>query len=168
MLGFTDLLYLLEFAQVHIHWVRDAIKPSYPLLPSSFAFNLSQNQVFHSLLQWTTFCQNSPLWPICLGWPCTAWHIASLNYTSPFATTKLWSLSWEDPLEEEMVTPSSILAWKIPWTEECGRLQSTGSQSVGHNSAQRSNKNPRKFLSDVRSFFPWYVYNIKLLSVNEY
>ena len=36
------------------------------------------------------------------------------------------SLSWEDPLEEEMATHSSILAWKIPWTEEPGGLQSMG------------------------------------------
>ena len=36
------------------------------------------------------------------------------------------SLDWEDPLEEEMATHSSILAWKIPWTEEPGRLQSVG------------------------------------------
>ena len=38
----------------------------------------------------------------------------------------------EDPLEEEIATHSSILAWKIPWTEEPGGLQSTGSQRVGH------------------------------------
>ena len=38
------------------------------------------------------------------------------------------SLSWEDPLKEEMATCSSILAWKIPWTEEPGGLQSMGSQ----------------------------------------
>ena len=38
------------------------------------------------------------------------------------------SLCWEDPLEEEMATHSSILAWRIPWTEEPGRLQSTGLQ----------------------------------------
>ena len=38
------------------------------------------------------------------------------------------SLGWDDPLEKEMATHSSILAWKIPWTEEPGRLQSTGSQ----------------------------------------
>ena len=38
----------------------------------------------------------------------------------------------EDPLEKEMATHSSILAWRIPWTEEPGRLQSTGSQRVGH------------------------------------
>ena len=42
------------------------------------------------------------------------------------------SLGWEDPLEKEMAIHSSILAWRIPWTEEPGGLQSTGSQRVGH------------------------------------
>ena len=41
------------------------------------------------------------------------------------------TLSWEDPLEKEMATHSSILAWEIPWTEEPGGLQSMGSQRVG-------------------------------------
>ena len=40
---------------------------------------------------------------------------------------------WKDPLEKGMAAHSSILVWKIPWTEEPGRLQSTGSQRVGHN-----------------------------------
>ena len=44
--------------------------------------------------------------------------------------TQVWSLGWEDPLEKEMATHSSNLAWKIPWTEEPGRLQSMGSQRV--------------------------------------
>ena len=43
------------------------------------------------------------------------------------------SLGQEDPLEKEMATCSSILAWKIPWAKECGGLQSKGSQRVGHN-----------------------------------
>ena len=42
------------------------------------------------------------------------------------------SLGWEDPLEDGMATHSSILAWRIPWTEETGGLQSIGSQTVGH------------------------------------
>ena len=46
--------------------------------------------------------------------------------------TRIQSLGREDPLEKEMATHSSILAWKIPWTEEPGRLHSTGSQRVGH------------------------------------
>ena len=49
-------------------------------------------------------------------------------------TWETWvrSLGWEDPLEKEMVIHSSTIAWKIPWTEEPGRLQSMGSQRVGH------------------------------------
>ena len=42
-------------------------------------------------------------------------------------------LDWEDPLEEGMATLSNILAWGTPWTDEPGRLQSMGSQRVGHN-----------------------------------
>ena len=46
--------------------------------------------------------------------------------------TQVRALGWEDPLEKEMATHSSILAWKISWTEEPGVLQSMGSQRVGH------------------------------------
>ena len=56
-------------------------------------------------------------------------------------TRETWvrSLGWEVPLEKEMATHSSILAWKIPWTEEPGRLQSMGSQRVGHDWATELN-----------------------------
>ena len=46
--------------------------------------------------------------------------------------TWVQSLAWEDPLEKGMATHSSILPWRIPWTEEPGGLQSMGSQRVGH------------------------------------
>ena len=46
--------------------------------------------------------------------------------------TQVQSLGWEDPLEKEMATHSSSLAWKIPWTDEPAGLQSMGSQRVGH------------------------------------
>ena len=46
--------------------------------------------------------------------------------------TRVRSLGWEDPLEKGMATHSSILAWRIPWTEEPGGLQSMGSQRVRH------------------------------------
>ena len=46
--------------------------------------------------------------------------------------TWVWSLGQEDPLEKEMTTHSNILAWKIPWTEEPGRLKSMGSQRIWH------------------------------------
>ena len=48
---------------------------------------------------------------------------------------RVQSLAWEDPLEQEMATCSSILAWKIPWTEKPGGLQSMGLQRVGHDRA---------------------------------
>ena len=51
---------------------------------------------------------------------------------STMQETRVQSLGWEDLLEKEMATHSSILAWKIPWTEEPGRLQSMGLQRVEH------------------------------------
>ena len=49
--------------------------------------------------------------------------------------TRVWSLGWEDTLEKEMATHSSILAWRIPRTEEPGRLQSMGSQGINKTEA---------------------------------
>ena len=53
---------------------------------------------------------------------------------NPPAMQEIWVrfLGWEDRLEKEMATHSTILAWEIPWTEEPGGLQSRGSQRVGH------------------------------------
>ena len=51
--------------------------------------------------------------------------------------TQVWSLDWEDPLRKGLATHFSILGWKIPWTEESGRLQSMGSQRVGHHLATK-------------------------------
>ena len=53
------------------------------------------------------------------------------------AGDRVLSLGLEDPLEKEMATHSSILAWKIPWTEEPGRLHSMGSTRVGHDLATK-------------------------------
>ena len=53
--------------------------------------------------------------------------------------TQVRSLGWEDPLEKEMATHSSFLAWKIPWTEVPGGLQSMGLQRVRHDLAPKSN-----------------------------
>ena len=62
-----------------------------------------------------------------------AFVVAQLVKNLP-AIWETWvlSLGWEDPLEEDKATHSSILAWRIPWTEELGRLQSMGSQRVRH------------------------------------
>ena len=51
--------------------------------------------------------------------------------------TWVQSLGWKDPLEEGMATHSSILAWRIPWTEEPGGIQSMGSERVGHDWATK-------------------------------
>ena len=60
---------------------------------------------------------------------------------NPLAVCETWvpSLGWEDPLEEVMATHSRILAWRIPWTEEPGRLQFMGSQKVWHDWATKHN-----------------------------
>ena len=59
--------------------------------------------------------------------------------------SSIQSLGQEDPLEKKMATHSSILAWKIPWTEEPGGLQSVGSQRVGHDRATKhGNKRQRR------------------------
>ena len=58
--------------------------------------------------------------------------IQSVKNLPAVQETRVRSLGWEDPLEKEMATHSSILAWKISWTEEPGGLQSMGSQRVRH------------------------------------
>ena len=59
----------------------------------------------------------------------------TVNHLPTMRETQVQSLGREDPLEKDMATHSSILAWKIPWTEEPGGLQSMGLQRVGHDSA---------------------------------
>ena len=67
--------------------------------------------------------------------------------------TQVRSLGWEDPLEKGMATHSSTLAWRIPWTEEPGRLQSMGWQRVGHDWAT-------SLLLFIRtSTWPWRISN---------
>ena len=56
----------------------------------------------------------------------------SLKHLPAMQETRVRYLGWEDPLKKAMATHSGTLAWRIPWREEAGRLQSTGSQRVGH------------------------------------
>ena len=67
--------------------------------------------------------------------------------------TRVQSLGWEDPLEKGMATHSSILAWKIPWIEELGGLQSTASQKVGHDWATSLSLSP--------AFLGWMNYKLE-------
>ena len=66
-------------------------------------------------------------------WWSSDFLVAQVKCLSTMRETWVPSLSREDPLEKEMAIHSSTIAWKIPWTEEPGRLQSMGSQRVGHN-----------------------------------
>ena len=59
----------------------------------------------------------------------------------PMKETQISSLASEGPLEKEMATHSSILAWEVPWTEEPVRLQSMGPQRVGHNLTTKQEQN---------------------------
>ena len=61
--------------------------------------------------------------------------------------TWVWSLGLEDPLEKKMATHSSTIAWKITWTEKPGRLQSMGSQRVGHDRATSLTQRPLLYIS---------------------
>ena len=86
-----------------------------------------------------------------------------LKHLPPMPETQVRSLGQEDPLEKEMVTHSSTLAWRIPWTEKPGKLQSTRSQRVGHDRAaslthfnysppESKQKPPMLYISS------WYIY----------
>ena len=64
-------------------------------------------------------------------------HQSSNKNLPAMQETWIQLLGWKNPLEKEMVTHSKNLAWKIPWTEEHGRVQSMGSQRIGHNLATK-------------------------------
>ena len=70
----------------------------------------------------------------CIALQCSKASLVAQRLKRLPAMQKTWvrSLGREDPLEKEMATHSNIFAWRIPWTEETGGLQSTGSQRVGH------------------------------------
>ena len=77
--------------------------------------------------------------------------------------TWVWSLGWEDPLEEDMATHSSIPVWRIPWAEEPGGLQSMGSKRVGQDWATNHNywkeleaDNPVAISSHFCGLYIWF------------
>ena len=119
-------LIISEFSQIHVYWIGDSIQPFHPLLPSSLP------SIFPSI---RVFSNESVL---CIRWP-KYWSFSFSNSLvaqtvkrlPAMGETRVQSLGWEDPLEKEMATHSSTLAWKTPWTEEPGRLQSVRSQRVG-------------------------------------
>ena len=93
-----------------------------------------------TFMHWRRKCQPTPVFLPGESQGRGAWWAAvygvakaqKLKCLPPMRETRVWSLGREDTLEKEMVTHSSIPAWRIPWMEKPGRLQSTGSQRVGH------------------------------------
>ena len=97
------------------------------------------------------------------------WTSLEAQMVKNLPTTQVQSLGWEELLEKEMATHSSIPAWKIPWMEEPGRLQFMGLQRVGHDWATSlQGSNPWHRLSPKCSFFflstPCSLWNLSSLS----
>ena len=89
----------------------------------------------------------------------------SIIYT---LVTQVQSLSQEDPLEEEMATQSSIVAWEITWTEESCRLRSNGSQSAGHDWTRKQQEASGVSPSYLVLFsLPWTWFLVQLISQSE-
>ena len=65
---------------------------------------------------------------------------------------RVWSLGWEEPLEKEMATYPTMLAWEILWAEEPGGLQSVGSQRVRHDLATKQQKPTRCHKADCSNY----------------
>ena len=72
--------------------------------------------------------------------------------------TWVWSLGWQDPLEKGMATHSSILAWRIPWTEEPGDLQAMRSQRVRHDWATHTHTHTHWMTMEVREYQSYHDY----------
>ena len=137
--GSSVLLSLLEFPQIYVHWVDDAISPSHPMLsPSSVAFHLSQHQglyqragfshhvakVLEHQLQHQSFQRvfrvdflEDWLFDLAVHRTLRASHVTqSVKNLPAMQGTWVWFLGWEDPLEKEVTTHTSILPWRISWT----------------------------------------------------
>ena len=116
----------------------DRADPGLPLVPSlqpppnlfsSLNLLISHLTVLASRTSWHWFLSSAP----------TASLVVHMVKNLPtMRETWVWFLGQEDPLEKGMATHSSILAWRIPWTEETGWLQSMGSQRVRHNWASNT------------------------------
>ena len=113
------LLYLL-------HWQAGS-------LPLSHLGNLEIKYANLHKVSWILNIIILPVFVSGLPWWLKSSLVAHMVNSPPARQeTQIWSLDWEDALEEEMATYSIILAWRIPWTEESGRLQSMELQRVGH------------------------------------
>ena len=119
--SFSTLNSLCEVAQ-SCPTLCDPMKPTRLLRPWDFP-GKSTGVRWHCLL-----------WLLTLDMPYRASLVAQrVKHLPAMQETRVWSLGWEDPLEESVAIHSNILFWRIPWTEEPGRVQSIGSHRVKHN-----------------------------------
>ena len=79
---------------------------------------------------------------------------------SAMQDARVQSLGWENPLQKEMATHSSILAWKIPWTEEPGGLQSMGSQRVGYDKLRLCEEGKESLWQFSLRFFFFFFFGV--------
>ena len=103
---------------------------SHSLLQGIFLTNPGLQHCRHILYHLSH--QGSPVWSCVYIQPPGGASGKELVCQQETQELPVWPLGWEDPLEEERATHSRIRAWRIPWTEEPGRLQSIGLQKVGH------------------------------------
>ena len=103
------------------------------LLPSIFPS--IRHQVYHELIRQILKLESGKIMKTD-NWG-TSLVAQSVKNLSAMQETQVWSLDGEDLLKKKMTTHSRILAWRIPWTEEPGRLQSMGSPKVGHDWATK-------------------------------
>ena len=87
-------------------------------------------------------------------WLHLPWLAQMVRCLPAMRETHVWSPCPEDPLEKEMATYSSTFAWKIPWTEEPGRLQSMRSQRIGHDWATSPSFTSKSWICPSPTFVP--------------
>ena len=131
------------FLKYQIYILKDTLKNSDPICFQHSEFRLGFSLSLETLTDLRSSHQAKTRFCVCVCvlscfscvWLCaTRASLVGQRLKRLPAMWETWvqSLGWEDLLEKEMATHSNILAWRIPWMEEPGRLQSTGSQRVGH------------------------------------
>ena len=113
-----------------IHFQKTA--PNKDLILSAAQDVFSYDSVWYDFWSRSNDC-SSKLISLILYYTRTSFVAQLVKNPLAVQETWVWFLGWEDPLEKEMATHSSVLAWRIPWTEEPGGLQSMRWQRVGHN-----------------------------------
>ena len=140
-----------SFSERGMHWNDPSQSKQILLKKKYMSFSACEESIpfiFFSKLPWSSVLgiinQGGVYYMFGISFTITLIYLASLVAQMIKHLPAMWetwvrSLGWEDPVEKEMATHSSTLAWRIPWTEKSGRLQSLGSQRVRYNWATSLN-----------------------------